>query len=265
MLRHARAFMLGKGFWTERTVPLADVEAALGLMRPVDASIPLRRLGGAVGGGYLVPDDLDGIAACISPGTYTECHFDAALADLGIPVFIADARVDGPPAPHPLFHFTRRSFDTYADDMRVTFDGFCAAVAPAEGDLILDMDIEGAEYRVLASVSDALLSRFRIMTIEFHHLGNLHTPLGLEEIGAVFRRLSRTHAIVHVHPNNAVPPVECGGIAIPPVMEFTFLRRDRARFTPAAGPYPHPLDVRVEDHLPDFALPACWYGQGAAR
>lgn len=258
MLRHIRTLMLAKGYWSERTAPLADVTALIARLRPMRSSIPLRRLGGPHGGGYLVPDDLDGIAACISPGVWTECHFDAALADLGVDVHIADAAAEGPPAAHPRFHFSRLSFDTYSGDSRVTIDDFCRDVAP-DGDLLLDMDIEGAEYRVLSAISDDLLARFRIMTIEFHHLGNLHTPFGLSEIGGVFDRLLRTHSIVHIHPNNAVPPVVRGDIGIPPVMEFTFLRSDRAEFAPSRGPYPHPLDVQVESDRPDFPLPSAWY------
>ncbi|QUT04892.1 FkbM family methyltransferase [Sphingobium phenoxybenzoativorans] len=258
MLRQARNFMLEKGFWSERTAELGEVAALVRRMRPMQSSIPLRRLGGANGGGYLIPDDLEGIKACISPGVWIECTFDEAVADLGLDVLIADAAADGPPARHDRFTFTKKSVDSFTGDDRITMDDLCRNIRPGE-DLLLDMDIEGAEYRVLSAISDDLLSRFRIMTIEFHHLGNMHTPFGLSEIGGVFDRLLRTHNIVHIHPNNSLTAVSRGGIAIPPVMEFTFLRRDRGSFTPSTGPFPHPLDATTEPHLPEVVLPACWY------
>jgi Methyltransferase FkbM domain len=49
------------------------------------------------------------------------------------------------------------------------------------------MDIEGAEFRVLQSASSSLLSRFRIMVIEFHDLSSLVTPFGLREILSLWK------------------------------------------------------------------------------
>ena len=46
-------------------------------------------------------------------------------------------------------------------------------VSNAYEDLILLMDIEGAEYRNIISSSETLLKRFRIIVIELHHLENL--------------------------------------------------------------------------------------------
>lgn len=258
MMRVARNLMLDRGFWSERTVPAAEVGALVERLRPMRSSLPLRRLGGDAIGGYLIPDDLEGIAACISPGVWIECRFDEALADLGMDVFIADAGAEGPPATHPRFHFSPLSFDAHSSGSRISADDFCRDIAPG-ADLLLDMDIEGAEYRTIAAMPDALLERFRIMVIEFHHLGNLHTPFGMSEMAPVFDRLLRTHHVVHIHPNNAVPVVSRGAIGIPPVMEFTFLRKDRGEFTPADGPFPHPLDVINHPELPDIALPPCWY------
>ena len=83
-----------------RDVPASD-EDVLGLLRllhPQASERPLRRIGGPGDGGYLVPDDLDGIVGCISPGVSTEVGFDLALAEMGIPVFLADASVPAPPS-----------------------------------------------------------------------------------------------------------------------------------------------------------------------
>jgi hypothetical protein len=59
------------------TDPAAMRERFLGLvrlMRPIESGHPLVRLGGPKDGGYLVPDDLDGIAFCFSPGVSDSCH-----------------------------------------------------------------------------------------------------------------------------------------------------------------------------------------------
>lgn len=253
-----RSLLLDSGVWIERAAPDSAILELLGEMRPRESSIPLRRFGSAGDGGYLIPDDLEGIGACISPGVSTECSFDRDIANLGIDVFMADASVEGPPETNARFHFSKLFLDTFKSADTVTLDEFCRPVAPGR-DLLLEMDIEGAEYRVLNSVSDELLSRFRIMAIEFHYLDSLFTPFGLREISTVFRRLLRTHTIVHIHPNNVLPPVGHGVVRIPPAMEFTFLRKDRSVFGDHSLAFPHPLDSTNLGDLPGYALPECWY------
>jgi hypothetical protein len=204
-----------------------------------------------------MPDDLDGVSGCISPGVSTEVGFDLEIASRGIDVYQADASVAGPPVQHERFHFTRKFLDSYNSENTITLDDYCDGV-PGDGDLIFQMDIEGAEYRVLASASYALLRRFRIMVIEFHDLDHLFSRVGFREMSSVFRKLRCTHEIVHIHPNNVAPPVKVGAIEIPPLMEFTFYRKDRDRFGTRPLRFPHPLDA---DNLPDnptVVLPEFW-------
>jgi hypothetical protein len=217
----------------------------------------LRRLGPHGDGGYLVPNDLDGVTACISPGVSTECGFDLAMADLGIDVFMADASVDGPPVDHPKFHFEKVFLDSYRSADTTTIDSFCAAAG--EGDLVLQMDIEGAEYRVIPSMSESLLRRFRIVIVEMHNLDQLFAAFAFDIIRSAFAKLTAYHDVVHIHPNNCCGSVEREGLEIPRVMEFTFYRRDRAAFSDGRSlVFPHPLDVDVKSANAPLVLPKCW-------
>lgn len=245
--------------WEGRRAQSVEVAALIAALRPVGDAAALARFGPAGDGGYLLPDDFAGVRACVSPGVFTEVGFDLALAARGIDVHMADASVAGPPVDHPRFHFTRKFFDTFNSDTTVTIDDFCAGVGGGE-DLILQMDIEGAEYRVLTSAAEATLARFRIMVIEFHDLDFLFSYFGIREIGAVFRRLLRTHAVVHIHPNNTVAAVRHGDLVVPPLLEFTFLRRDRLRPADRKLQFPHPLDADCYPNAPGMVLPECWQG-----
>ncbi len=255
--QRVREMLLERKMWSERAMADAPIRALIERLRPVSSDIPLIRMGGAHDGGYLVPDDLDGIAACISPGVSDECSFDTDAATRGMDVYMADASVDGPPTDNPHFHFSRLFFDTYNSDTTVTLDDYCAPIAPGS-DLLLEMDIEGAEYRVLQSTSDALMQRFRVMVIEFHALNSLFTPFGFDQIASVFDKLLRTHTVVHIHPNNAGPAFAKGDIGIPPYLEFTFHRRDRATFEKRPLTFPHPLDVANDARVADVVLPEIW-------
>ena len=55
---------------------------------------PLVLIGPHGDGGYLVPDALDGITACFSPGVADNSGFERACIDRGMRVFMADYSVD---------------------------------------------------------------------------------------------------------------------------------------------------------------------------
>ncbi|MBC7831317.1 MAG: FkbM family methyltransferase [Hyphomicrobium sp.] len=251
---------LERAFWDRIAVANATCpHAAAALIESIKpkTAIPLKRFGPRGDGGYLMPDDLEGIAACISPGVSCECGFDEEIADLGIDVLMADASVTGPPKQHPRFHFFRKFVDITATPNAMTMADL-AAKTPA-GDLLLQMDIEGAEYRVLAGMSDDLLQRFRIMVIEFHDLDQMFQRFAFDIMKPVFEKLTRHHHVVHAHPNNCAAPVNRSSLSVPPVMEFTFYRKDRVQ-GPLEQPmsYPHALDASCVQDRPPVALPACW-------
>lgn len=257
-VRSIQAALVRKGVWAERSVSLEEVQRLVEELQIVAGPCPLIRIGSEADGGYLIPDDLDDIGACISPGVSTEVGFDLDLAQRGIAIHMADASVAGPPVPHENFHFTRKFLDTFNSETTITLDDFIRDVAPGR-DLILEMDIEGAEWRVFNSLSLDALRRFRIMAIEFHDLVSMFSRFGFREISGVFRKILETHAVVHIHPNNVTGPVAVDGISVPSLMEFTFYRRDRGNFSPAVPVIPHPLDAPCCIELPDYPLPRCWY------
>jgi len=230
-------------------------------LRPVGDGRNLRRFGPNGDGGYLMPDDLEGVTAAVSPGVSVLCGFDLDIAQRGIDVYMADASVEGPPVSHPKFHFEKKFVDIYSSETTVEFEQYCRAIPGyANGDdLILQMDIEGAEYRVLSNVSEATLSRFRIVILELHRLDLIFLQSYFSVIEPVFKKLLRNHRVVHIHPNNTAGSLRRGKLEIPRHMEFTFVRKDRLGSEGNdAREYPHPLDVDCVPENPHYALPTCW-------
>jgi len=235
-------------------------------LRPHETEHPLMRIGGTGDGGYLVPDDLSGIAAVFSPGVYDSANFEHYFLSRGIPCFLADRSVDGPPFEHPLLHFTKRHLAAESSGDEMTLGHWMGQCAPDHGDLILQMDIEGAEYEVLLTTPADLLQRFRVMVIEFHGLHRLPRYGSFKRIQQVFKQLSETHCCVHLHPNNCCQPRRCGRLLLNPVLEVTLLRRDRFQSSRPVTQLPHPLD---DDNVPDRAsvyLDSGWLsGQGGSQ
>ncbi len=62
------------------TPALEEILQAVGFLKPEPSPFPLVRIGGCRDGAYLLPDDLDGITACFSPGVFNRKDFEDELA-----------------------------------------------------------------------------------------------------------------------------------------------------------------------------------------
>lgn len=70
----------------------------LNKLRPVKTEFNLIRVGSENDGGYLLPDDLNSIKACFSPGVDTNASFEKdLLQNFQIESHLADLSVDAPP------------------------------------------------------------------------------------------------------------------------------------------------------------------------
>ena len=237
------------------------IEQLMRMMCPQVTEHPLIRIGGPGDGGYLVPDDLEEISAIFSPGVAGTADFESEFARRGVPCFLADHSVNAPPVDSPLFHFEKKYLGSLSGGIYMTLDDWVNRNAHKGGDLVLQMDIEGAEYQVLLAADQSTLRRFRVIIVEFHNLESAWHPKGLDLIKITMTKLLTHFDVVHAHPNNYQPPIGYGDLMIPPLIEFTFLRKDRIQSRTPVTLLPHPLDRKNVFALSDFPLPRCWYRQ----
>lgn len=261
VLQQAIRLLAYRRMFLTNLTPVDQIRTLIRQLHPLAPPKPFIRLGPAGDGGYLVPDDLEGITTCFSPGVGGIAGFEHDCANRGMTVFMADASVDGPPSHHPAFRFCKRFIGALTDEQYITLDDWVQQSLPAGStdDLLLQMDIEGSEYEVLLATSTDLLRQFRIIVIEFHYLDQLWNKFFFRVAGRAIAKLLQTHACVHIHPNNQRGAMTLSDITIPRTMEFTFLRRDRLTGEHYRRDFPHPLDHTntVRDGL---SLPKCWYG-----
>lgn len=83
--------------------------------------------------------------------------------------------------------------------------------------IILKIDIEGDEYRILPSIIQNAL-KFTAIVIEFHNIGVSQT-----NFEKYVKEISKSHIIEHVHANNFSDLTRIG---LPDVMEVTFIRKN---------------------------------------
>jgi hypothetical protein len=230
-------------------------------INPISTNFGLIRMGGETDGGYLIPDDLEGIESCFSPGVSETANFEFELSKNGIHCFMADYSVDGPPLNSELFHFEKKYLGLTENSVYTTLESWVTRNATNLNDSILQMDIEGSEYGVILDTSPDILRKFRIIVVEFHRLDDLCDKFGYEIINHSFRKLLKDFDIVHIHPNNCLKPVAYGKFEIPPVLEVTFLRKDRILDSKPTLIFPHQLDRQNVPNYDDYPLPSCWFGQ----
>ena len=259
----ARQYFLHRGQMLQKMgepdLVLSFIERFKSKLVPVD----LIRIGGDADGGYLVPDDMDGIASCFSPGVDYTATFENALAsDYGIKCFMADASVEKPPLDNALFDFDAKFLGSRDEGINTTLSSWIAQKHPENaGDMLLQMDIEGFEYDVLVETPSAVLRQFRTMIVEFHGFDKLFDRAFLRFANATFEKLYKDFSIAHVHPNNCCGIARYHGVEIPRVFEVTFIRNDRIATCQAKGPVvlPHALDRRNLASKADIVMPDIWW------
>ena len=220
-----RALLLKKLY---RAPDRSDIETLVQRLKPWKTENKLIRLGGEKDGGYLLPDDLENIAACFSPGVGTRSSFEKDCAALGMKVFMADGSVEKPVIADDSFHFVKKYIGkkTSGDFLRLE-DWIRSTEVDLNKDLILQMDIEGHEYDVILDTPQEILAKCRMIIIEIHILTSMEYPYYFQRTKKIFDKLLKDHVCVHIHPNNCCGFRLIQGIEIPGVAEFTFYRKDR--------------------------------------
>ena len=157
-----------------------------------------------------MPDDLEGIEVCFSPGVSKVATFETELANRGIRSFLADYSVDAPPELNPLFKFEKKFLGMENNSIYMTLESWVESNGGGHrSDMILQMDIEGGEYDVIVDTSNDLLKQFRILVVEFHDLHLLLDKCGYQFLDTCFRKRSSNnlnprkgqHAVQHAGPH----------------------------------------------------------------
>jgi hypothetical protein len=228
----------------------AEVLDLIEKLFPKKTEKPLIRMGPNGDGGYLLPDDLENIEACFSPGVDQTSGFEEDCSRAGMKLFLADKSVDYPPIKLPAekFNFIKKFIGYTQNDDYITMDEWVnQANLKEDSDLLLQMDIEGFEYFTFINMTLSLQKRFRIIVIELHSLHKLWDEEFFKLASAALEKILQTHTCVHIHPNNCCGVDKKHGVKTARLAEFTFLRNDRGILNEYQSSFPHPLDFDCTD------------------
>jgi hypothetical protein len=236
--------------------PQATTEECLEILRLAAAEKyygPVIRIGDAGDGSYIVPEDLSGIVASVSPGVNREYEFDLELGRMGIKSYMFDASIDKPTDLTSMQEFHKLFLDTYDSRNTISLPKIVQNIGVEQGqNLLLQMDIEGSEYRCINSTDVATLNRFAVIILELHDF-NIFAKNKLFNrywLRPFLIKLRQNHNVIHVHPNNQRETTTIHGIDFPNVLEITLVHK--LRWPSRNG---EPFNTRLLDFVTNKNLP----------
>lgn len=214
----------------------------------------LIRLGSAHDGGYVMLDELNLIQKVYSIGIDHEISWDMEIAKRGIPCYMYDPFIDSLTESHPLFHWKKQGVCGPEND-NPQFSTLEALLKHnmhiGHKDLILKMDIEGAEWDILKHMTPEILEHFSQIILELHDLHNLELS---DTITRSLQNLLLTHQPVHLHGNNFMPSLHINELVLPRVLEILYIRKSDHEFISSSHFYPRKIEAPNNPNRNDIIL-----------
>lgn len=240
----------------------ARVRTILSLVSPMDVvGGTLVRKGCPNDGGYIMLDSGLRSAVAYSLGIAGDVSWDLDMAALGCQIYQYDHTIDALPVSHPAFHWFRIGIAAQdsPDGLMCSLDTLIQRNGHVgRNDLILKMDIEGAEWDLFETMPESTLRQFSQIVMEMHHFagaaGHPSGPLFYQKFENILRKLDATHQCVHVHANNNGGLGIIGGTIIHDLLELTYVRRSDHQFEECRRIFPTPIDMPNVTTAPDYFL-----------
>jgi len=239
-------------------VGLSELFHVLKLLTPFDVTSHLkRRIGTNADGGYVLFDDFENVSVVYSFGIGGNVDFDEAFADIGKSVYMFDHTIEGPPRHHPNFCFYGRGLSSSDDAEQQTFSlaHYISELDHEDrNDMILKIDVEGAEWDVISKIDTETLGKFRQIVLELHSLLRLDQEDFRSRAATALQKLCDQFVLGHVHANNWGSVGFVHGLTVADVLELTYIRKDLVNFQNSTMPFPQSVDFSNDPSRPDIPL-----------
>ena len=205
-----------------------NINELLDLLAPYPSKSPLRLIGSQGDGGYLMTDfDIKQAQFLISGGIETNNEFEYELAELGIEGLQIDNSIDNPPTVHENLKFIRATLGL-GEDQSFSIDAYLDSVDSKN--ILLKLDIEGAELEVINEIKSHNLEKIHAAVIELHALDYLFFNEFRTKLLEALNHLKNAGLVpCFISPNNATSAEIIGGVLIPRNIEITFTRKNRVK------------------------------------
>lgn len=201
----------------------------------------LLRVGSENDGGYIMLDDFEENSIVYSFGIGGNITWEEDMSCRNMDVYCYDHTIEELPTQNERLHFNKIGI-AGQDQERQNLLSMESIINrnghKGVGNLILKMDVEGAEWEFINTVDDNILKQFSQMTFELHDMTEMTKS---EQILSALQKLNRTHYPVWVHANNHGRVEESGGVVVPQLIEITYV--NRKCHVPAETIFNGPLNI----------------------
>ena len=216
------------------------------------------RLGRHGDGGYVMADTFHQGGIAYSFGINDDVSWDEDMAKRGYHVYMYDHTIKTLPYERSEFHFYRcgiMSSPLVSPHMETLENLLHNNLHMDVNNMILKMDIEGAEWDVLANMNENILARFDQIVLEYHNL--LEADEEKEKlIFSALSKINSTHKLIHLHGNNMGNYMRLNDKVFPNALEATYVRKGFPRIIWSNSEINLPLDIDEPNDLcrPDLIL-----------
>ena len=187
-------------------------------------------------GSYVMLDDFENIKIAYSIGIRELIQFDKSLADRGIDVYMYDNTIDRLPYANTKFHWKKIGIGGNSErnyNIQTLQDMMKENGHLNEKNMILKMDIEGAEWNSLKDVTEDILIQFKYILIEYH-FSNIDLPCFYNTLKKIFK----THQPFYMHCSPFSKPIIFGNNRLCSAIEISYIIRKGFHFTTDKSIYP---------------------------
>ena len=206
-------------------------------------------------GGYIMANNFlpDGIA--YSFGISNDVGWDTIMARYDYDIYMYDHTINGLPTENPKFHYRKEGISGKDEENLPlkTLDYFLKTNNHTKKkNMILKMDVEGAEWDFLETVDTRTLKKFDQIVFEMH---NIVRPSCADRALKLLEKLNKSHQLIHLHGNNSGYLLQVGDTIFPDVIETTYVNKENYyTYDDECVILPSPLDVPNDMGRPDVTL-----------
>lgn len=220
------------------------------------------RLGSPNDGGYIMIDNFNVSAEeriAYSFGIANDVSWDWDMTQRGYDVFMYDPTIAGLPQNHERFHFFKEGIlGVEIKELSMnTLENFIKINGhEGKSNMILKMDVEGAEWSFLSTVTSETLNQFDQIVFEFHDMIQPKNQSLMNATLACISKINRTHSLVHLHANNTNSFLILDDkILFPNVLELTYVKTSNYELVDDENIFlPNPIDQPNEKYNQEISL-----------
>ncbi len=215
----------------------------------------LVRIGKDNDGGYVMIDDFRSGRIAYSFGISDDVSWDADMADKGYEIFMYDHTIGHLILDHKGFHFKKSGIADSKEQLQDldSLEHYLEENGHKDNsEMILKMDVEGAERGFFNLVDQNTLKKFDQIVFELHGLfmGGYRNS-----ILSALRKINETHLLFHIHANNHGNVIWIDDEPFPELLELSFVKKGLYKTEEAEDlKLPLEIDRACLKEFPDIIL-----------